>query len=83
MSGVPSEEVSTPSLAKNSTLAMVPTEAVAVAVRVCVELAGTVESVAGEVRLTVGRLPAAVTVIEFAAEVVTAPELSVATAVSK
>ena len=67
-------------MAKNSTLAMVPVTAVAVAVRVAGVFTGTVVAVAGAVRETRGILPAAVVTV-IAAEVVLAPRLSVATAV--
>ena len=81
MVSTPTDVVMTPSLTKNSTLAMVPTVAVAVAVSVCEEFAGTVTPLAGETSVTLGRLPV-VTVIVLPTGVVNVPpELSVATAV--
>ena len=69
-------------LAKNCTLAMVAgAMAVAVAVSAAVELTASEAPVSGAVTAVAGALPP-VTVTVFVAEVVVAPRLSVATAVT-
>jgi hypothetical protein len=69
--------------AKNATDATVPSESLAFADTVIAVPEANEAPLAGDVRLTVGALLGAVTVIPTAADVVVAPRLSVATAVSE